>query len=180
MYSTALASQSLSIIVCLIPYMREFVRRHLNPKQAVMLVEFDKLKRDFQEHQNEIHAKLVAIMADRLAVHCQTLKVGSRMPAVEQILTMFPDQAIDWEASNSLSGPNAYAEMLVKETTTLHKVLSKYLSSQAVSIVMSQVISATRERFGDIMGKVELKSEDAKKRWLLLLLCAFESSLMWS
>lgn len=41
----ALASQSLSIIIALIPYVRESFRRHLNPKQAVMLVEFDKLKR---------------------------------------------------------------------------------------------------------------------------------------
>jgi hypothetical protein len=36
---------------------REFIRRHLSAKQAVMLTEFDKLKRDYQEHQNEIHAK---------------------------------------------------------------------------------------------------------------------------
>jgi vacuolar protein sorting-associated protein 54 len=42
---TALASQSLSIIIALTPYIREFVRRHLNPKQAVVLIEFDKLKR---------------------------------------------------------------------------------------------------------------------------------------
>jgi vacuolar protein sorting-associated protein 54 len=41
----ALASQSLSVIVALIPYIREFIRRHLNAKQAVMLTEFDKLKR---------------------------------------------------------------------------------------------------------------------------------------
>lgn len=41
----ALASQSLSIVTALIPYVRESFRRHLNPKQAVMLVEFDKLKR---------------------------------------------------------------------------------------------------------------------------------------
>jgi vacuolar protein sorting-associated protein 54 len=41
----ALASQSLSIIISLTPYIREFVRRHLNPKQAVVLIEFDKLKR---------------------------------------------------------------------------------------------------------------------------------------
>ena len=64
-----------------------------------MLTEFDKLKRvspysispathrcktrkadkvnaqDYQEHQNEIHAKLVAIMSDRLAVHCGSLRV---------------------------------------------------------------------------------------------------------
>ena len=41
----ALASQSLSVIFELIPYVRETFRRHLSQKQAVMLVEFDKLKR---------------------------------------------------------------------------------------------------------------------------------------
>ena len=41
----ALASQSLSIMISLIPYIRETFRRHLSQKQAVMLIEFDKLKR---------------------------------------------------------------------------------------------------------------------------------------
>lgn len=45
MFQPALASQSLSIMFELIPYVRETFRRHLSPKQAVMLVEFDKLKR---------------------------------------------------------------------------------------------------------------------------------------
>lgn len=76
----ALASQALSIMISLIPYIREGFRRHLNPKQAVMLVEFDKLKRDFQEHQNELHSKLVAIMSDRLEVHCKTLRVSFFSP----------------------------------------------------------------------------------------------------
>lgn len=40
----ALASQSLSIMISLIPYIRETFRRHLSQKQAVMLIEFDKLK----------------------------------------------------------------------------------------------------------------------------------------
>ena len=34
-----------------------------------MLIELDKLKRNYQEHQNEIHTKPVAIMGDRLSVH---------------------------------------------------------------------------------------------------------------
>lgn len=72
---SALASQSLSIAVALIPYVRETFRRHLSATQAVMLVEFDKLKRDYQEHQHEIHAKLVAIMGDRLSIHCRSLQV---------------------------------------------------------------------------------------------------------
>lgn len=34
------------------------------------------MTQDYQEHQNEIHAKLVAIMSDRLAVHCGSLRVS--------------------------------------------------------------------------------------------------------
>ncbi|EIW68910.1 hypothetical protein TREMEDRAFT_62628 [Tremella mesenterica DSM 1558] len=144
----ALASQSLSVVVALIPYIREFVRRHLSPKQAVMLTEFDKLKRDFQEHQNEIHAKLVAIMSDRLAVHCASLR------------------DIDWESTSEKNGPSLYAELLVKETATLHKVLSKYLPAQTVESVMSEVLGAIVYRVGEEYKKVELKSEEAKRRML--------------
>ncbi|WVF65822.1 hypothetical protein IAT40_000559 [Kwoniella sp. CBS 6097] len=144
----ALASQSLSIIISLIPYIREFVRRHLSPKQAVMLTEFDKLKRDYQEHQNEIHAKLVAIMSDRLTVHVGSLR------------------EIDWEVVPAKDGARSYAEMLVKETATLHKVLSKYLAASTVEIVMSEVIGAIVHRLSEEYGKVEFKSEDAKKRML--------------
>lgn len=144
----ALASQSLSVVIALIPYIREFIRRHLNPKQAVMLTEFDKLKGDYQEHQNEIHAKLVAIMADRLAVHVSELR------------------EIDWEATPAKEGPHQYAQMLVKETATLHKVLSKYLSSNTVVAVMSQVLAASVHRLSEEYAKIELKSEDAKKRML--------------
>ncbi|KAK4689929.1 vacuolar protein sorting-associated protein 54, partial [Tremellales sp. Uapishka_1] len=142
----ALASQSLSVVISIIPYIREFIRRHLNTKQAVMLIEFDKLKRDYQEHQNEIHSKLVAIMSDRLAVHCASLR------------------EVDWEATSSKQGPREYAEMLVKETATLHKVLSKYLAQQTVEDVMSQVLAAIVHRLSEEYGSVELKSDEAKKR----------------
>jgi len=147
---TALASQSLSVMIVLIPYIRETVRRHLNPKQAVMLIEFDKLKRDYQEHQYEIHAKLVAIMGDRLAVHCKTL------------------QAIDWEQPSNRpnDSANAYMETLVKETATLHKVLSKYLQSQTLEIVMMQVFSTINSRLAEEYSKIELRSEAAKSRLL--------------
>jgi vacuolar protein sorting-associated protein 54 len=112
----ALASQSLSIVIALIPYVREAFRRHLSPKQAVMLVEFDKLKRDYQEHQNEIHTKLVAIMGDRLAAHIKSLN------------------AINWDVPPAKAGVNEYMELLVKETVTLHKVLSRYLASPVVEV----------------------------------------------
>jgi len=143
----ALASQSLSIGIGLIPYVRETFRRHLSATQAVMLVEFDKLKRDYQEHQHEIHAKLVVIMGDRLGVHCRSL------------------QEVKWEEPRT--GPNGYMELLVKETVTLHKVLAKYLAAQAVELVMSQVLAAITHRLSEEYGKIELGSQEAKERMLV-------------
>ena len=105
-------------MIALIPYVRETFRRHLNPKQAVMLVEFDKLKRDYQEHQNEIHAKLIAIMGDRLSAHICTL------------------QTVKWDVPKDGGGVNDYMELLIKETVTLHKVLTRYL---AISVVEASV-----------------------------------------
>ena len=142
----ALASQSLSIMISLIPYIRECLRRHLRAKQAVILIDFDKLKRDYQEHQYEIHAKLVAIMGDRLAVHCAAL------------------QEIDWEADEA--GPHAYMQTLVKETATLHKVLYKYLPGSALETVMLQVLSAINSRLAEEYGKITVKSDAAKERIL--------------
>ena len=81
-----------------------------------MLVEFDKLKRDYQEHQNEIHSKLIAIMGERLSVHCKSL------------------QEIRWDMLPSQQGPSTYVEQLVKETVTLHKVLSKYLGGGTTEV----------------------------------------------
>lgn len=143
----ALASQSLSIMVALIPYIRETFRRHLSPNQAVMLVEFDKLKRDFQEHQNEIHAKLIAIMGDRITAHIKSL------------------QGVNWDAPKQNDGHD-YMELLVKETVTLHKVLSRYLAAPTVEHVMSQVFAAINHRLSDEYLKVELQSQEAKDRML--------------
>ena len=117
----ALASQSLSIMIVLIPYLRENFRRHLSPKQFVLLTEFDKLRRDYQEHQNEIHSKLINIMGDRLSFHCKALK------------------EVQWDTSGPAEGvpaesPNLYMQGLVRETVTLHKVLSKYLGANATEV----------------------------------------------
>ncbi|KAG6865930.1 hypothetical protein C0991_010431 [Blastosporella zonata] len=144
----ALASQSLSIMFELIPYVRETFRRHLSPKQAVMLTEFDKLKRDYQEHQNEIHSKLIAIMGDRLTAHIKSL------------------QAVDWTVPKPGGGVNDYIEILVKETVTLHKVLSRYLSPAVVEYVMTQVFAAINHGLSEEYGRIELPHQEAKTRLL--------------
>ncbi|KAF9246439.1 Vps54-like protein-domain-containing protein [Melanogaster broomeanus] len=150
----ALASQSLSIMVVLIPYVRETFRRHLSPNQAVMLIEFDKLKRDFQEHQNEIHSKLIAIMGDRITAHIKSLQ------ASPVIIQLHP-QSTDWEIPRQGDGANDYMQLLVKETVTLHKVLSRYLSAPIVEFVMSEVFAAINHRLSEEYNRIECK---VKKR----------------
>ncbi|KAG6909627.1 hypothetical protein DXG01_016409 [Tephrocybe rancida] len=115
----ALASQSLSIMSELIPYVRETFRRHLSPKQAVMLIEFDKLKR-----------------------------------------------AVDWAVPKPGGGVNDYMEVLVKETVTLHKVLSRYLSPSIVEYVMTQVFAAINHGLAEEYGRIELPHLEAKTRLL--------------
>jgi vacuolar protein sorting-associated protein 54 len=163
----ALASQSLSIVIALIPYVRETFRRHLSQKQAVILVEFDKLKRDYQEHQNEIHTKLIAIMGDRLTAHIKSLN------------------AIRWDVPPAKPGVNEYMELLVKETVTLSKVLSRYLASAVVEVwnyvtlyhhaadetvmwvqfVMTQVFAAINHRLSEEYTNIDLPTPEAKERW---------------
>lgn len=144
----ALASQALSVVISLIPYIRECLRRHLRAKQAIILVDFDRVKRDYQEHQNEIHAKLVAIMGDRLAVHAESL------------------QKLPWDQPAG-DDPNSYMETLVKETSTLHKVLLRFLPGAALELVMMQVLSAINSRLAEEYSRIEVKTDIAKERMLI-------------
>jgi vacuolar protein sorting-associated protein 54 len=98
-----------------------------------MLVEFDKLRRDYQEHQNEIHAKLVVIMGDRLTVHCRSLQVRVYYHIARYAIFTLDLKELKWDVPPTKT-PNAYMELLVKETVTLHKVLSKYLATPAVEV----------------------------------------------
>lgn len=133
----ALASQSLSAVIAIIPYLREALRPHLAGKQAGCLVEFDGVKLDYREHQQEIHAKLVAIMEDRLALHRRTLR------------------AIDSFADVAPTSVSPYMEAIVKEVSTLHKVLAKYLPGPTVGTIIGRakddIAAAMRADFTELI-----------------------------
>ena len=82
--------------------------------------------KDYQEHQQEIHSKLIAIMGDRLTAHIKSLQVNiDAIPVHSTIADVLLFQAVNW--NNGRETVNDYMTMLVKETVTLHKVLSRYL-----------------------------------------------------
>ena len=141
----ALSSQALSFVIALIPHIRELVRRHSSGTNN-LVVEFDKLKRLFQEHQSGIHDKLVDIMSGRVSSHVVAMK------------------RIDWNAPSDNGIVNGYIETLVKETTTLQKVLSKHLPEPAVRMIMDPVFSSYRQQWGRAFAEVEARTPMSKQR----------------
>lgn len=95
---------------------------------------------------------------------------------------------MNWETAKQGDGANEYMELLVKETVTLHKVLSRYLSAPIVEVcslhgyrragvlltngdttaqyVMSQVFAAINHRLSEEYTKIELQSQEAKDRYV--------------
>jgi vacuolar protein sorting-associated protein 54 len=139
----ALSSQALSFIIALVPYIREFVRRH-SPSSPLM-GEFDKVKRLYQEHQSGIHEKLVDIMSSRSSMHVNSMK------------------KIDWGASGSAT-VNPYMETLAKETGTLHRVLSKHLPDMTVSMIMDPVFKSYRDQWTKAFEEVTIHTDNGKQR----------------
>lgn len=143
----ALASQALSFVTTLTPYVREFVRRH-SPGAGSLMVEFDKVKRLYQEHQGGINDKLVDIMSGRATTHVNVMR------------------KINWDSSSPDQAVSPYMETLVKETTTLHKVLSKHLPDMTVRMIMDPVFSSYRGQWGKVFHDVDVKTVAGKERML--------------
>ncbi|KAK8038079.1 garp complex component [Apiospora phragmitis] len=144
----ALAAQALAFISTLIPHVREFVRRLAgtganvnNASVAALMGEFDKVRRLYQEHQNNIYDKLVEIMSGRAAAHTKTMK------------------GLDWDrpAREGEASVDVFMETLVKETVTLHRVLTKHLPEATVHLIMAPVFDSYKTHLGKALQGLEVK-----------------------
>ena len=142
----ALASQALSFLIALVPYIREAVRRRSSTSGALM-GEFDKVKRLYQEHQAGIHDKLVDIMSGRASMHVTAMK------------------KIKWDEPSDKQEVSPYMETLTKETITLHKVLSKHLPEMTVMMIMNPVFSSYKEQWSTALRDVVVKTNHGKERY---------------
>lgn len=142
----ALASQALAFIATLVPHIREFVRSHAGSGAGVssLIGEFDKVRRLLQEHQDSIHQKLVDIMSGRAAIHAKSMR------------------AIDWDTAKP--GVQAYMEILAKETTTLHRVLTKHLPETSIQMIMAPVFASYKDQLGGPLKEATPKTEAGQQR----------------
>lgn len=140
----AIASQTLSFIIAILPYIRECARRHASGGKPG-LAEFDNVKRLLQDQQVSIHDKLIDIMSNRATVHVRNLK------------------KIEWDNDTAREiSPNM--ETLTKETVTLHKVISKYLHEISVRMIMTPVFESYRDQVGKVFKEAEVTTAPGKSR----------------
>lgn len=143
----ALSSQALSFITALIPHIREFVRRH-SSSSGQLMIEFDKVRRLYQEHQYGVHDKFVEIMSGRAGAHVNSLK------------------RVNWDVTGKdTQAVNQYMEIMVKETLTLHKVLSKFLPEMTISMIMAPVFNSYRDQLGKGFQDIGVKTVAGKSRY---------------
>lgn len=146
----AIASQTLSFIIAILPYIRECARRHASGNKPA-LGEFDNVKRLLQDQQVSIHDKLIDIMSNRATVHVRNLK------------------KIEWDNEQETKkdvSPNM--ETLTKETVTLHKVINKYLHEIQVRMIMAPVFESYREQIGKVFKEAMVKTAPGKQRYVYL------------
>ncbi|KAK0739770.1 Vps54-like protein-domain-containing protein [Apiosordaria backusii] len=134
----ALASQALAFMAAIIPHVREFVRRHCTGSTiSSTMGEFDKVRRDFMEHQNSIYDKLVEIMTGRVGIAGRKLR------------------SLPWnDAAAAAEGVNEYMEGLAKDTITLHKNLTRHLPEGTVRYIMMPVFRNYKETLGGAFAEV--------------------------
>ncbi|KAF2841306.1 Vps54-domain-containing protein [Patellaria atrata CBS 101060] len=142
----ALASQALSFMIALIPYIREFARRRLPPSSPA-LGEFEKVKRLYYDHQSSIHDKLVDIMSTRATAHIKVMRTKNF--------------DVDIEEQTS-----PHMETLARETSTLYRVLSKHLPELAISMILGPVFASYKEQWGKAFTDASVKTEAGKARLL--------------
>lgn len=150
----AIASQTLSFIIAIMPYIRECARRRVSaPTSGGKNVgtEFDNTKRLLQDQQSSIHDKLTDILSGRATVHMRALK------------------KVEWDTDAEIKRDvSAAMESLTKDTVTMHKVINKYLNEVQVRMIMGPVFESYREQVGKVIKEAAVKTPGGKARYVAL------------
>ncbi|ORX83775.1 hypothetical protein BCR32DRAFT_291757 [Anaeromyces robustus] len=145
----ALASRSLGAVKAIIPYIKNFLQSKLMKKQLILLNDLDRYSRDYDNHQAEIYDKLISIMNGKLETHCKSF------------------QAMDWELSEVPTQPNVYMLLMVKDLTSLYRLLSKIIPIEILQNIMKEVLTSYTSRLEKELSTVEIYSSNAKNRLLI-------------
>ncbi|KAJ3270487.1 hypothetical protein HDV01_007794 [Terramyces sp. JEL0728] len=147
-----LGSQTLGLVMAMIPYIKQALSELLSQRQLVLLNDFEKILRDYKDHQNELFVNLINTMSERSTIHVQTIANINWDTPEEKDLT-----------PEGISQP---IYQLVTETATLHKLLSKYLQLESTKMIMQNVFQTYNKKLEEEYKKLSIYSSAGKTRLL--------------
>lgn len=105
----ALASSSLGVVVALLPSARAALGRWLPERRAALLLaDMDRLFADLRVHRDEIHAKLLAIMRERVTGEIR------RVPALAADWLKLPQPAVNAPLPAPSDFPGAFSRRVLR------------------------------------------------------------------
>ena len=155
----ALASQSLCLLLDLLPHFKAVIAAYLPETQRDLLHEVDTVQADFDKHQQELIAKFVAIVEDRRKDHVSKLgetlapsedrkrpeastcvKVSTLVCRIALLSTSVLSNR-RFQPSFQPFSPRVVWQLVAKDVQSMHKQLSPVLSRQQLHAVFVQVCS---------------------------------------
>lgn len=141
----SLAAESVGVEVALIPHIKARIGQYLTlKKHHILLNDLDRVLGDCKEHRQEIFTKVVMIMKDRAEVHSQ---------GIARHYT-----------TNIAKSTSAYMLTLIKETSTLYRVLSKILPASEIKHIFTAIFDMFNSRFTQQFNSLESLTPAGKKR----------------
>ncbi|OWZ08642.1 Vacuolar protein sorting-associated protein [Phytophthora megakarya] len=143
----ALASQSLELSMTLIPHIKAALAAHFTDRQKLLLDEFDRVLRDYAEHNEKIFSKFTSIVEDQIMKRF-----------LENVAT-----EVDYDSA-SLAIPTNPMRGIIQSTLKLHGVLHPVLSPPQMKDVMSRVFDMFTQKLPDCFKLVQPRTAAGKKR----------------
>ena len=139
----ALSSQCIALLSTQLPVLKRLFEARLTAKQHVFLSGFDRVRRDCDEHVEQIREKLVGIMRDLVE---QLLRKMSQwivqqcraMPTAAAAAAGGGRQA-DEKAEGEDDVVSAAVRLLMKQTCSLHRALSDLLSPRERNLIFKEI-----------------------------------------
>lgn len=144
----AMTAQSLHFLVTILPYLRAFIlsltssSSSMNPSSTVtvLLVEFDRVYQDLQDHHSALLLKFVHMISEMMEFNHKKL-VSMQW---DMLSTPPAPSSSSSSSSSTISNGGAtgceYLEELAKNITTLHKVLLNILPADQIHDVFSRIL----------------------------------------
>ncbi|GLD93099.1 hypothetical protein PINS_up001691 [Pythium insidiosum] len=143
----ALASQSLELTMTLIPHIKAALAAHFTDRQKLLLEEFDRVMRDYAEHNEKIFSKFTSIVED-------------------QIMKRFLENVhheVDYDSAGTAI-PSNPMKGIKDSTLKLHGVLHPVLSQPQMKDVMTRVFDMFTQKLPECFKQVQPRTPAGKQR----------------